>query len=116
MVGIIGNKKLNQKGYLLIESVVAFSILSLCMAIYIPFIVSMLKKVDAEKTAVEMYRIQYEQVQKIEQLQTTDITWKSGGKVFTIEQITTTAQKGVRIKHEKEEISIKVLSFQKVSP
>jgi type II secretory pathway pseudopilin PulG len=116
VAGIIGNKKLNQKGYLLIESLVAFSILSLCMAIYIPFIVSMLKKVDAEKTTVEMYRIQYEQVQKIEQLQTTDNTWRTGGKVFTIEQITTTAQKGVRVKYEKEEISIEILSFQKVNP
>jgi len=116
VVGINGNKKLNQKGYLLIESLVAFSILSLCIALYIPFILGMLKKVDAEKTAVEMYRIQYEQVQKIEQQQSTDKTWTTGGKVFTIEQTTNNAQKGVRVKHGEEEIFIKVLSFQIFNP
>ena len=78
MVDIIGNKKLNQKGYLLIESLVAFSILSLCMDFYLPFVVSMLKKVEAEKIAVEMHRIQYEQVQKIEQHQPINQTWKTG--------------------------------------
>lgn len=116
VVGIIGNKKLNQKGYLLIESLVAFSILSLCMAFYLPFVVSMLKKVEAEKTAVEMHRIQYEQVQKIEQHQPIDQTWKTGGKIFTIEPIANTIQKGVRVKYEKEEISIEILSFQTSTP
>ena len=116
MVDIIGNKKLNQKGYLLIESLVAFSILSLCMAFYLPFVVSMLKKVEAEKTAVEMHRIQYEQVQKIEQHQPIDQTWKTGGKIFTIEPIANTIQKGVRVKYEKEEISIEILSFQTSNP
>lgn len=116
MAGIIGNNKLNQKGYLLIESLVAFSILSLCMAIYIPFIVGMLEKIDAEKTAVEMHRIQYEQVQKIAQHQIIDKTWRTGGEVFTIEETTITAQKGVRIKHGEEEIFIEILSFQASNP
>ena len=86
------------------------------MAFYIPLVVSMLKKVEAEKTAVGMYRIQYEQVQKIEQHQPIDQTWKTGGKFFTIEPIATTVQKGVRIKYEKEEIFIEVLSFQTSNP
>lgn len=107
---------MDQKGYLLVESLVAFSILSLCMAIYVPFSVTMLKKVDAEKTAVDMYRIQYEQAQKIEQHQPADKIWKTGGKVFTIEQISTNTQKGVRIKHDEEEIFIEVRSFQTSSP
>nr|WP_238321769.1 prepilin-type N-terminal cleavage/methylation domain-containing protein [Carnobacterium jeotgali] len=51
VVDIIGNKKLNQKGYLLIESLVAFSILSLCMAFYLPFVVSMLKKSGSRKNS-----------------------------------------------------------------
>lgn len=109
-------KKINQKGYLLIESLVAFSILSICIAMYLPFVVGMLKKVDAEKTAVEMYRIQYEQLQKIEQQQPIDKIWETGGKVFAIEQATTTTQKGVRIKYGEEEIFTEILSFQKSNP
>ncbi|AEB29346.1 hypothetical protein CAR_c06520 [Carnobacterium sp. 17-4] len=116
MADINGNKKLNQKGYLLIESLVAFSVVSLCIAIYIPFIVGMLKKVDAEKTAVEMHRIQYEQIQKIEQQQAIDPIWKTGGKTFTIKQLRNTSQKGVRINYEKEEVFIEVRSFQTFSP
>lgn len=116
MVGITGNKKLDQKGYLLIESLVAFSIVSLCIAIYIPFIVNMLQKINAEKTAVDMYRIQYEQLQKMEQHQSTDKIWKTGGEIFTIEETVTNTQKGVRIKHDEEEIFIEVRSFQTSSP
>lgn len=116
MDDISGSKKLNQKGYLLIESVVAFSLVSLCIASYIPFIVGMLKKVDTEKTAVEMYRIQYEQIQKIEQHQPIDSTWKTGGKMFSINQLTNNSRKGVRINYENEEIFIEVRSFQISSP
>lgn len=116
MVDINGNKKLNQKGYLLIESLVAFSLVSLCIASYIPFIVGMLKKVDAEKTAVEMHRIQYEQIQKIEQNQAIDTTWKTGGKFYTINPLTNSSRKGVRINYENEEIFIEVRSFQMSSP
>lgn len=72
----------------------------------------MLQKIDAEKTVVDMYRIQYEQVQKIEQHQSTDKVWKTGGEVFAIEQTATHEKKGVRIKHDEEEIFIEVRSFQ----
>ena len=116
MDDISGSKKLNQKGYLLIESLLAFSLVSLCIASYIPFIVGMLKKIDTEKTTVEMHRIQYEQIQKIEQHQAVDSTWKTGVKIFTIKQLRNTSQKGVRINYEKEEVFIEVRSFQAFSP
>ena len=116
MDDISGSKKLNQKGYLLIESLVAFSLVSMCIASYIPFIVGMLKKIDTEKTTVEMHRIQYEQIQKIEQHQAVDSTWKTGGKVYTINPLIDNSRKGVRITYENEEIFIEVRSFQTFIP
>lgn len=57
---ILKNKLANEKGFLLIESLVGLSILSLLILVLYPLIVDWLLLVETEKEKVEISRVLYE--------------------------------------------------------
>lgn len=65
MVGLILKKnRTNDSGYLLLESLVALSVLSLLILVLYPIVADWLMLVEAEKAQVELYRALYETAQE----------------------------------------------------
>lgn len=116
MVGIIGIKKLNQKGYLLLESLLSFLILTICISLYLPLIAGLLVTVKEEKKAVERARVCYEQSQKISLGQSVDNSWQTGGVTYQIHSIEKKQKKGIQINDGEQQLVIEILSSKVENP
>lgn len=104
-----GNKRLNEKGVLLLESVVSWFLLITCLLIYLPFLTQMWKTVHLERKETEQARIGLEQVQKHIAGEPIDEKWTTGGKTYWIS--ISSNQKGVRVYDETQDWSIQMQSF-----
>lgn len=116
MGAIIGIKKLNQKGYLLLESLLSFFILTVCISLYLPLVVGLLLTVKEEKKAVDRARICYEQSQKISLGQSVDDSWQTGGVTYQIHSIEKEHKKGIQINDGDQQLVIEILSSKVSEP
>lgn len=106
---MIGNKRLDEKGFLLLEAVASWLILVTCLMIYLPFLVQMLKTVQWESNEVEQARIGFEQVQKLSANEPINETWVTAGKTYNIS--VPDAKKGIRVYDKIQEWNIQMQSF-----
>lgn len=106
---MIGNKRLNEKGFLLLETIVAWSVLTTCLMIYLPFLIYMLQAVAENRNEVECARIGLEQVQKLSANKQADQTWETAGKTYFI--FVPEKQKGIRVNEKDQEWKIQMESF-----
>jgi type II secretory pathway pseudopilin PulG len=113
---IDGNKKLNQKGYILLESLVAFLIITLCISLYMPLTANLLVATKKEKIAVDIARIAYEQSQKIGYGQEIDSTWQTGEMMYDIYLSETNHKKGIRIQYGDQKKKVEILSTEITKP
>lgn len=102
-------KRLNQKGYLLLESVVSWFILVSCLLVYLPFFTQMWQTIHLERNETEQARIGLEQVQKLKIREPNDAVWTTGGKSYTI--VIPTNRKGVRVYDETQDWQVQMQSF-----
>ncbi|WP_414839860.1 type II secretion system protein [Carnobacterium sp. TMP28] len=116
MADIDGNKALNQKGYILLESLLAFLILTLCISFYLPLTTTLLVAIKKEKIEVDLARIAYEQSQKIVLNQDVDSTWQTGKVHYTIALSEINQRKGIHIYYEGKTKEIDILSNQIITP
>lgn len=116
MDAIDGNKKLNQKGYVLLESLVAFMIITLCISLYMPLTANLLVTIKKEKRAVDMARIAYEQSQKIELGQAIDSTWQTGEIIYDIYLSETNQKKGIHVQNGEQNKKVEILSTKIIKP
>lgn len=104
--------KLNEKGYLLLESMTALFIVSLVMLVYSPFINSMLQKLETEKMEVEMHRLLLESARKEEGAAV--VERNTGQWRFEVTARLNTTKKGITVKNAKadRQTSIQITSVQ----
>lgn len=104
--------KLNEKGYLLLESVTALFIVSLIMLVYSPFMSAMLQKLENEKMEVEMHRLILDSARKEEG----DVTVERNVGPWTFEATArlSTKKKGITVKNAKadKQTAIQITSVQ----
>lgn len=104
-----GNKRLNNKGFMLLESIVSFFVLATCLMIYVPFLIQMLRTAQWTRNEVECARIGFEQVQKIQANETPDKQWITAGKTYSISVPRT--KKGIQVDEAEQHWSIQMESF-----
>lgn len=104
-----GNKRLNDKGYMLLEAIVAFLVLATCLMVYLPFLVQMLRTIQWTRTEVECARIGFEQVQKIQANETPDKQWVTAGKTYSISIPQT--KKGIQVYEAEQTWSVQMETF-----
>lgn len=107
-----GNKGLNQRGYLLIESIFSWLLILSCISLYIPMMSRMLVIVNAEKEAVNCYRILYEQTMVLEAEGKIDTVWETNGKEYHIAKTTEHNREGIYIYGKGKKAEIQLQSFE----
>lgn len=107
-----GNKLLNQKGYLLIESIFSWLLILSCVSLYIPMMSRMLVIVNGEKEAVNCYRILYEQAIVLKAEGKTDTVWETNGKEYRIAEMTELNREGIYVYGEGKKAKIQLKSFE----
>ncbi|MEG0268332.1 MAG: type II secretion system protein [Carnobacterium sp.] len=112
MDAIDGIKQNNQKGYILLESLVAFLIITLCIGFYLPMTASLLIAIKKEKIEVDLVRIAYEQSQKIALGQDIDRNWQTGEIIYDITISETNRKKGILIQYNGREKRMGILSTE----
>lgn len=116
MDAIDGNKLFDQKGYILLESLLAFLIITLCISIYLPLTANLLVAIKKEKIDVDIMRIAYEQSQKIALDQEIDSTWQTGENSYGINLSETNERKGIHVQYNNQEKKVDILSITATSP
>lgn len=109
MVVITGIERLNQKGYVLLESLTAFLIITLCISVYLPVVTDLLVTIKEEKKTMDMVRIGYEQSQKIALGQEVDTSWQTGGNVYEI-IVESSQKKKICIRDNQHQRTVELLS------
>ena len=106
-----GNKRLNQKGFLLLEAIISWLILVTCLMIYIPFLMNMTVSVKNSRNEVELTRIGYEQIQKSLLTDPIETTWVTAGKTYRITETSVGQWKGIRVYEKEQEWVLQMVSF-----
>lgn len=104
-----GNKRLNNKGYMLLEAILAFLVLATCLMVYLPFLVQMLRTTQWTRTEVECARIGLEQVQKLGANEPLDKRWVTAGKTYSISIPQT--KKGIQVHETEQTWSVQMETF-----
>lgn len=112
----MGIKRLNQKGYILLESLVAFLIITLCISLYMPLTANLLVTIKKEKIAVDIARIAYEQSQKIGYGQEIDSTWQTGEITYDIYLSEANQKKGIYVQYGNQKKKVEILSTEISKP
>ena len=109
-----GNKLLNQKGYLLMESIFSWLLILSCVSLYIPMMSRMLIIVNSEKEAVNCYRILYEQTIVLETEGKTDVVWETNGKEYRIAETIELNREGICVYGKEKKAQIQLKSFESI--
>lgn len=113
---IDGIKKSYQQGYILLESLVAFLVITLCIGFYLPITANLLLTIKNEKIEVDLARIAYEQSQKIALGQNIDGTWQTGETIYDIAISEKNYRKGILIQYNGQEKKVDILSTEIIAP
>ncbi|MFL2100132.1 hypothetical protein [Desemzia sp. FAM 23991] len=108
---MIGNKQLDQKGFMLLEAVISWLVLVTCLMIYIPFLMNMTLSIKNSRNEVELTRIGYEQIQKSLLAEPIETTWITAGKTYYISEQEAGRWKGIRVYEKEQEWTLQMLSF-----
>lgn len=106
-----GNKRPDQKGFMLLEAIISWLILVTCLMIYIPFLINMTVSLKNTRNEVELTRIGYEQIQKRLQVEPIETTWVTAGKTYQITETEVGQWKGIRVYEKEQEWILQMLSF-----
>lgn len=106
-----GNRRLDQKGFMLLEAIISWLLLVTCLMIYIPLLLNMTVSLKNSRNEVELARIGYEQIQKNLLAVPIETTWKTAGKTYQITETKVGQWKGIRIYEEEQEWVLQMLSF-----
>lgn len=109
--GMNGNRRLDQKGFMLLEAIISWLLLVTCLMIYIPLLLNMTVSLKNSRNEVELVRIGYEQIQKNLLAVPIETTWKTAGKTYQITETKVGQWKGIRIYEEEQEWVLQMLSF-----
>lgn len=95
-----------QSGFLLLESLLALTVITLGLAIYSPATSSFLNRMAVERRKTDMLRVMVEEAEKWKEELPTDSVTQRGKETWTIQTIRTPSGKGIQITngHEKAEI------------
>lgn len=106
-----GSKRIDQKGFLLLEAVISWLVLVTCLMIYIPFLINMTISLKDTRNEVELTRIGYEQVQKKNLAEPLESTWVTAGKTYQITETKSGQWKGIRVYENEQEWILQMVSF-----
>lgn len=115
VVGMSGNKRINEKGFLLFEAILSWVLITTCLMIYLPILVNLLTTLHSAKNELEMARIGYEQIQKSVETKIVDDEWETNGKIYTISEKVVNGRKGIWVYEEGKVWNLQMESLELLS-
>lgn len=115
VVGMSGNKRINEKGFLLFEAILSWVLITTCLMIYLPILVNLLTTLHSTKNELEMARIGYEQIQKSVETEIVDDEWETNGKIYTISEKVVNGRKGIWVYEEGKVWNLQMESLELLS-
>lgn len=115
VVGMSGNKRINEKGFLLFEAILSWVLITTCLMIYLPILVNLLTTLHSAKNELEMARIGYEQIQKSVETEIVDDEWETNGKIYTISEKVVNGRKGIWVYEEGKVWNLQMESLELLS-
>lgn len=110
-----GNKRINEKGFLLFEAILSWVLIITCLMIYLPILVNLLTTLHSAKNELEMARIGYEQIQKSVETEIGDDEWETNGKIYTISEKVVNGRKGIWVYEEGQVWNLQMESLDLLS-
>lgn len=115
VVDMSGNKRINEKGFLLFEAILSWVLITTCLMIYLPLLVNLLTTLHSAKNELEMARIGYEQIQKSVETEVVDNEWETNGKIYTISEKVVNGRKGIWVYEEGKVWNLQMESLDLLS-
>lgn len=115
VVDMSGNKRINEKGFLLFEAILSWVLIITCLMIYLPILVNLLTTLHSAKNELEMARIGYEQIQKSVETEIGDDEWETNGKIYTISEKVVNGRKGIWVYEEGQVWNLQMESLDLLS-
>lgn len=106
-----GNRRVNEKGFLLFEAVLSWILITTCLIIYLPILVNLLVILQQTRNEMEMTRIGYEQMQKSVVKEAMDEEWETNGGIYNISEKVVDGRKGIWVYEENQEWSLQMEQF-----
>lgn len=99
----------NEKGFVLIESILALTILFFGLSIYSPTSMQILDQMRTKKDQTEMLRVMQDQARILKDKKITTKTFKSGKDTFILSYSEQGQKKRIRVKSKNEAMDVWLL-------
>lgn len=103
----------NEKGFVLIESLIALTIVTIALAVSSSSSLQLLERMQKEKVQTELYRVLQDQARVIKEQNSVLQIVKSNQYFFQVEEIEEGERRGVRVHHGDETTEISLLEIPK---
>lgn len=99
----------NEKGFLLLESLLALTLVTGLLAVYSPWVTQLMRQTDQAKERTVAMRVLLEQTRRLKEGYQLEMSFNEGTRSFQISETDTGEGKGIRILYGTKTEEIKLL-------